>query len=458
MVKLRGSLSVPGDKSITHRAVLFGALAEGESIIRTSALGSDNLGTMRIMRQLGVEVVGSVQQRLLAMVHEEGLGDFEDSNSELCTIKVRGVGLHGLRPSEAPLDCGNSGTTARLLSGILAGQHFSSTLVGDASLSKRPFKRVVDPLSQMGARFSGDKLPLTIEGGVLRGIEYLSPHASAQVKSAIILAGLYSADPVSVTEPRLSRDHSERMLTAMGCAVSQRELSGGSWKIALPPADKRGPLKPLNIDIPGDFSAAAFFLVAGSVFPDSKIVVEGVGYNATRIGLFNILKRMGASISLENRRQQGGEEVVDFVVETAALRGIELDEQDVVLAIDEIPVFAIAAAAAEGRTTVRGAKELRVKESDRIAMTVAILRSFGVEVEEFEDGFTIQGDPKLGREIRCAATGGDEPWRVCGDHRISMTGALLELLVTGELRLDDVAAVETSFPTFMRCLEGILAE
>ncbi len=455
MVKLRGSLSVPGDKSITHRAVLFGALAEGESQIRTSALGRDNLGTMRIMRQLGVTVSGAVQHRLLKMVHEEGLNDFVDSNSELCTIRVQGVGLHGLKPSSEPLDCGNSGTTARLLSGILAGQRFASTLVGDASLSKRPFKRVADPLSQMGARFSGDKLPLTIEGGDLRGIEYQSPHASAQVKSAIMLAGLYSTEAVSVTEPRLSRDHSERMLTAMGCEISQRELPNGSWQISLPV--RRGPLKPLDIDIPGDFSAAAFFLVAGSVFPDSRVVVEGVGYNPTRIGLLTILQRMGARIAIQNSRQQGGEEVVDFVIETSELHGVELDEQDVVLAIDEIPVFAIAAAAARGRTTVRGAKELRVKESDRISMTVAILKSFGVEVEEFEDGFAVQGDPMLGRELKDPGTDGKEPWRVCGDHRISMTGALLELLVTGEMRLDDVAAVETSFPTFLRCLETIVA-
>lgn len=455
MVHLRGSLSVPGDKSITHRAVLFGALAEGVSAIRTSALGRDNLGTMRIMRQLGVAVSGSVQRRLLAMVHEEGLKDFEDSNSELCTIRVRGVGLHGLTASATPLDCGNSGTTARLLSGILAGQRFASTLIGDASLSKRPFKRVVDPLTEMGARFNGATLPLTIEGGALRGIDYRSPHASAQVKSAIMLAGLYTNQPVTVTEPRLSRDHSERMLTAMGCEVSQQELSDGSWRISLPAT--RSPLRPLDIDIPGDFSAAAFFLVAGSVFPGSRVVVEGVGYNTTRIGLLTILERMGAKISLQNRRQQGGEDVVDFVIETAELQGVDLDEQDVVLAIDEIPVFAIAAAAARGRTTVRGARELRVKESDRIAMTVAILRSFGVDVEEFEDGFAVNGDPTLGRELRDPGVTGKEPWRVCGDHRISMTGALLELLVTGKMRLDDVAAVETSFPTFLRCLEGIVA-
>lgn len=461
MKGLRGDVYVPGDKSITHRAIMFGAIAEGDTTVITSTLGRDNLGTIRIMRQLGVRIGGTVTPALLPIAHDEKLTDFNASTDGMCTIVVHGGGLDGLRAPAGPLDCGNSGTTARLLSGLLAGQPFSSTLVGDASLSKRPFKRVTVPLGEMGARFSGDLLPLTIQGGELHGIKYRSPQASAQVKSAIILAGLRTAEGVTIEEPRLSRDHTERMLTAMGCAIDVDERSDGSAVITLPPRSERGTMRGQRIEVPGDFSAAAFFLVAGSIVPDAEITVRRVLYNKTRIGLFSILERMGAQLEIINRREIGGEPVVDIVVRSAPLRGIDVTPEEVVLAIDEIPILCIAAAAAEGVTTIRGAHELRVKESDRITMTRRILESFGGSAHEVDDGLDVTGDPLLGRRLRergplDSGAVDRSGWGECGDHRISMAAAVLELLLSGDFSLAEKEAVETSFPTFEECLRGIV--
>lgn len=449
---------MPGDKSITHRAIIFGAIAEGESTIVTSILGRDNLGTIRIMRQLGVAVRGDVTRELLPIAHDEGLTDFTASCGEQCTIHVTGRGLTGLSAPDSALDCGNSGTTARLLCGLLAGQAFKCTLTGDASLSKRPFARVTKPLSDMGARFSGDRLPLTIEGGTLRGIEYRSPQASAQVKSAIILAGLRTAEGVTVEEPRLSRDHTERMLTSMGCPVDVEMLAGGAARIMLPPAERRGTIRGQRIEVPGDFSAAAFFLIAASIIPGSDVTVRSVLFNRTRIGLFTLLERMGARLEVVREAEVGGEPVVDIRVRSARLRGIDVSADDVVLAIDEIPILSVAAAVAEGVTRIRGAGELRVKESDRIAMTREVLESFGGVATEADDGLDIHGNPALAMSQAGALRGGQSGrWRHCGDHRISMSAAVFELLRTGSFALAEREAVETSFPSFERCLSGLAA-
>jgi 3-phosphoshikimate 1-carboxyvinyltransferase len=454
VVSLRGTVHVPGDKSITHRSVMFGAVAEGESNVTTSTLGRDNFATIRIMRQLGVEISGRVNRSLVEIAREENLADFGDSGSDVCEIKILGRGFAALQPPTEVLNCGNSGTTARLLTGLLAGRPFACSFDGDASLSKRPFKRVVTPLSQMGAEFSADKMPFTLRGGKLQGIQYQSPQASAQVKSAILLAGLQATGAVSVTEPRLSRDHTERMLVSMGCEITSRESADGSWTISLPPESKRGPLRGQNIEIPGDFSAAAFFLVAGSIFPDSELRIVNVGFNPTRIGLFHILKRMGADIELLNSRQIGGEEVVDLRVRTARLHGVEVTHDDVVLGIDEIPILAVAAAAADGKTLIHGAHELRVKESDRLAMSSQFLRTFGIDVREFDDGMEISGRPDV-----VGSGPGDQAlgsWKESGDHRIAMAGAILELLASGNFDIRDMSAVETSFPSFSHCLRGVI--
>ncbi len=454
-VSLKGTLNVPGDKSITHRAIMFGAVANGTSTVRTSLLGRDNFATARVMCQLGAKIKGTVTNSLLAMAHEEGLTNLADSGNEWCDLEVTGAGFEGLHAPAAILDCGNSGTTARLLTGVLAGRPFSATLTGDKSLVKRPFKRVAEPLTKMGAKFSGDMLPLTVTGGKLGGLEYASPKASAQVKSAILLAGLQGAGRVSVTEPELSRDHTERMLRAMGCAVEVSQISGG-WRISLPDSANRGRLNPLDVVIPGDISAAAFFLVAGSIFPDSELTITGVGVNATRTGIISVLERMGARLELKNKRDVGGEDVVDIGVRTARLRGCDIGAKDVVLAIDEVPVLAVAAALAEGTTRIEGAAELRVKESDRLAMSAAILRSFGVEVEEFDDGLEIIGKPELATAGAPALK--ERPdWKTSHDHRIAMCGALLELLATGDFDLPDKPAVETSFPRYEELLRGLIS-
>lgn len=457
---LIGQLAVPGDKSITHRAVMFNAVSVGKGIVVTTILGRDNFATIRIMRQLGVEISGSVTKELHQIAMEEGLTDFKIASDDFSTIKITGRGFGGLTQPKAELCCGNSGTTARLLTGLLAGRPFTSVFNGDHSLVKRPFKRVTEPLSKMGASFSSEKMPFTLAGGELRGGDFISASASAQVKSAIILAGLQAKGDVSITEPRLSRDHTERMLKAMGCNIQTTHLAAGSVKILLPDTPGRGILKSQDITVPGDFSAAAFFLVAGSVFQHSELVLKNVGVNPTRTGLYHVLLRMGARFELLNSREVCGEEVADIRVKAANLHAVDVDEKDVVLSIDEIPILIMAAALAHGTTRIRGAGELRVKESDRLSMSASILDSFGIKYQEHDDGIDIEGNPSLCFEnlIDLKDNLKGASWKISGDHRIAMCGAIMELFVTGDFELKDVAAVETSFPRFSETLRDVIVK
>jgi len=409
---LRGRLRVPGDKSISHRAVMLGALAEGVTRISGFLEGEDTRATARVFEQLGVRM------------ERPGQGE--------CI--VHGVGLHGLRGSSGVLDCGNAGTGMRLLAGVLAAQPFDSVLVGDASLSKRPMRRVTEPLATMGARIdtgSGGVPPLHIHGGQpLRGIEYALPVASAQVKSALLLAGLYADGETVLGEPHPTRDYTERMLAAFGWPIEfspgQARLQGGHR------------LRATDIDVPTDFSSAAFFLVAASIVQGSELCIEAVGINPRRTGLLRALRLMGADIREENPRELGGEPVADLVVRHAALHGIDVPEALAPDMIDEFPVLFIAAACARGRTVVRGAAELRIKESDRIATMASGLRTLGVEIEETPDGALIEGGG--------AISGGVVDSH--GDHRIAMSFAVAAQGARGEVCIRDIANVATSFPGF----------
>jgi 3-phosphoshikimate 1-carboxyvinyltransferase len=409
---LRGRVRVPGDKSISHRAVMFGALAEGVTRISGFLEGEDTRATARVFEQLGVRIeTPSASERI-----------------------VHGAGLHGLRGSDAALDCGNAGTGMRLLAGVLAGQVFDSTLVGDASLSKRPMRRVIDPLSAMGARIdsgTGGLPPLRIHGGSrLRGIDFASPVASAQVKSAVLLAGLYADGETTVSEPHPTRDYTERMLATFG------------WPIEFAPGFARlhggHALRGTDVDVPADFSSAAFFLVAASVIPGSELQLEAVGMNPRRTGLLAALRAMGADIVELDPREQGGEPVADLLVRYAPLRGIDIPAALVPDMIDEFPALFVAAACASGRTVIRDAAELRVKESDRIATMATGLRALGITVEETPDGATIEGGAIRGGSVDSH-----------GDHRIAMSFSIAAQLATGEVRIGDIANVATSFPGFM---------
>ena len=412
---LRGSVRVPGDKSISHRAAMLGALAEGTTHIRGFLEGDDTRATARVFEQLGVRIeTPSASERI-----------------------VHGVGLHGLRGIGSVLDCGNAGTGMRLLAGVLAGQRFDSVLVGDASLSRRPMRRVIEPLAAMGARIDaepGGLPPLRIHGGRrLRGIDYAPPVASAQVKSALLLAGLYAHGETVVREPHPTRDYTERMLAAFGWPVTfapgEARLSGGHG------------LRATDVDVPADFSSAAFFLVAASVVPGSELRIEAVGMNPRRTGLLQVLRAMGADIEALDPREQGGEPVADLRVRHAALRGIEVPEVLVPDMIDEFPALFVAAACASGRTLIRGAAELRVKESDRLATMSTSLRALGIRVDETADGAVIQGGL-----LRVPA---GVILDSHGDHRIAMSLAIAAQVADGEVRIDDVANVATSFPGFV---------
>jgi len=413
---LRGSVRVPGDKSISHRALMLAAIATGDSHIRGFLEGEDTRATAAVLAQLGVRIEApSAGERV-----------------------VHGVGLHGLRGSTQPLDCGNAGTGMRLLAGLLAGQAFDSVLVGDASLSKRPMRRVTEPLAQMGARIdTRDGLPpLQLHGdSALRGIRYELPVASAQVKSALLLAGLYADGTTEVVEPHPTRDYTERMLAAFG------------WPIAFEPGrawlDGGHALRAADVDVPADFSSAAFFLVAASIAPGSQLRLPSVGLNPRRTGLLQALRLMGADIVVERQREAGGEPVGDLVVRHAPLHGIELPTALVADMIDEFPILFIAAAAAAGRTVIRGAAELRVKESDRIATMAAGLRALGVAIEETPDGAIIDGGP-IGAGTVESLT----------DHRIAMSFAVAGLRAAGPVRINDCRHVATSFPGFHELANG----
>jgi len=415
---LRGRLRVPGDKSISHRALMLTAIAEGTSHIHGFLEGEDTRATARILQQLGVRIEApSAGERV-----------------------VHGVGLHGLKASAQPLDCGNAGTGMRLLAGLLAGQGFASTLVGDASLSSRPMARVMHPLASMGARIEsreGGLPPLRIDvSNGLQAIDFTNEVASAQVKSAVLLAGLYAEGETRVFEPKPTRDYTERMLSALGWPVwiegNEVRLPGGRQ------------LHAADIHVPADFSSAAFFLVAASVIEGSDLVLESVGMNPRRTGLLSALRLMGADIEEGDAREVGGEHVADLRVRHAPLRGIELPEALVPDMIDEFPAFFVASAAASGESFVQGVGELRVKESDRLGAMARTLPSMGVEVEEGVDSLRIAG----GARLRAARIDSH------GDHRIAMATAIAAQLAEGETRIADCANVDTSFPGFVGLASG----
>jgi 3-phosphoshikimate 1-carboxyvinyltransferase len=411
--RLDGRLRVPGDKSISHRALMLGAIAQGSTAISGFLEGEDTLATLAAMRAMGVRVDGP----------EQG------------TVVVHGVGTGGLRPPARPLYLGNSGTSMRLLAGLLVGQPFGVTLEGDASLSRRPTRRISQPLGAMGAHIETSAQgtpPLAIRPvAQLEGIHHHTPVASAQVKSSVLLAGLYARGVTCVTEPAPSRDHTERMLEAFGCAVRREGrtvcVQGGTR------------LHAVRIDVPADLSSAAFFMVGASIAPDSSILLEHVGVNPTRAGIIDILRHMGADIEICRESRMGGEPVADIRVKASRLRGIVIPAEQVPLAIDEFPALFVAAACADGTTVLRGARELRVKESDRIQVMAEGLQRLGVDAHPEEDGMTIKG----GSGFRGGTVESHN------DHRIAMAFAMAGLRATDPLRILDCRNVDTSFPGFV---------
>jgi 3-phosphoshikimate 1-carboxyvinyltransferase len=417
--RIHGELSLPGDKSISHRSVLFAAIADGDTHISGFLTGEDTQNTANAVQALGIDVEGLGTERLV----------------------VHGRGLDGLSEPASVLDLGNSGTGMRLLAGLLAGQDFFSVLTGDQYLRKRPMARIVEPLRLMGARIdgrSGGKLaPLAIRGGgkTLRAIEHASPVASAQVKSAVLLAGLYADGETTVNEPSKSRDHTERMFGFFGVEVREQ-----GTKVAMQGRQRlraKGPLA-----IPSDISSAAFFMVAASIVPGSDLFIKNVGVNPTRTGIIDVLTLMGADISLENRREQAGEPVADIRVRYRKLHGVQIGGEMIPRAIDEIPVLAVAASYADGKTIIKNAAELRVKESDRIATIAAELLKMGAAVTELPDGMEIIGRDSLNGAI-CDSH---------GDHRIAMSVAVAGLAARGDTVVRDMGWIETSFPGFERLL------
>ncbi|MCO6450391.1 MAG: 3-phosphoshikimate 1-carboxyvinyltransferase [Caldilineales bacterium] len=414
---LVGTTAVPADKSITHRSLLFAAIAEGESRVRNYLDGGDCRATLGVVRRLGVQV------------DESSAGEW----------RIHGRGLHGLQEPEEALDCVNSGTTARLLAGLMAGQPFHSVIVGSEQLRKRPMRRVVEPLRMMGAdiagRDGGRLLPLSFRGGAISGIDYEMPVASAQVKSCLLLAGMFAAGLTVVREPGPARDHTERMLAAMGAPV--RRL-GSALSIEQP----RQPLTPLDITVPGDFSSAAFLLAAAAVVPDSDLHLTEVGVNPTRRGLLDALIEMGAEVSMDNWGEAVGEPTGDLHVRPGHLQAITLGGADIVTLIDELPVFAVLATQAHGTTVVKDAAELRVKETDRIATTVEELRKLGARIEATPDGFVVEGPTKLvGARVHSH-----------GDHRLTMALAVAGMMAEGVTAIEEAECVSDSFPGFERVL------
>ncbi|MBR2765457.1 MAG: 3-phosphoshikimate 1-carboxyvinyltransferase [Blautia sp.] len=408
--RLRGEITVPGDKSVSHRAVMFGSLAEGTTRITNFLQGADCLSTIACFRQMGTEI--------------------RQAGSE---ILVTGKGLHGLLAPSGVLNAGNSGTTTRLMSGILAGQSFESVIDGDSSLRTRPMKRIRLPLEEMGAVLTSldkaDCLPLRIRGGNLQGIDYHSPVASAQVKSCVLLAGLYADNPTSVTEPVLSRDHTERMLRCFGADVRSE---GTTARICPEPV-----LRAQDIIVPGDISSAAYFIAAGLLSPDSEILIRNVGINPTRDGILRVCRQMGADIELINVRNEG-EPAADLLVRSSSLHGITVEGEIIPTLIDEIPMIAVMAAFAQGTTVIRDAAELKVKETDRIKTVTDALQVMGVRVTPTQDGMIIEGGlPLHGGEIDS-----------CLDHRIAMAFAIAGTLCDGPLNIRNAECVNISYPDF----------
>jgi 3-phosphoshikimate 1-carboxyvinyltransferase len=430
---LHGSWVLPGDKSISHRSIMLCSLAQGVSQVSGFLHGADSLATLVAFQQMGVHIEGPDQQQ---------------------RVRIEGVGLHGLKKPNAPLDLGNSGTSMRLMSGLLAGQGFDTQLIGDASLSKRPMARVAVPLTKMGAviQTQNGLPPLHIQGGQkLTAAEFDLSIASAQVKSALLLAGLYAQGKTRVREPGPSRDHTERMLRAMGCEVQSVTLSNGHRQATLTPPTQ---LKAVDMDIPVDLSSAAFFMVGAAIAAGSDVMLEKVGVNPTRDGIIHLLKRMGAQIELLNLRDCSGEPVADIRIRASQLKAVEIDHDDVVLAIDELPILLIAAACAQGETRVRGAEELRVKESDRLAAMSLGLKQLGIEVTDYPDGLTLVG---RGQQAACFNGGVIDSQ---GDHRIAMSFAMAALRAERPIHIQDCANVATSFPWFDQLAKqaGLLIE
>jgi 3-phosphoshikimate 1-carboxyvinyltransferase len=413
-----GHVAVPGDKSISHRAVLIGALCDGE--IRVSGFGrsADTEATIAAVRALGAEVV----------------------DEDVDTLRVRGAGLHGLRAPSDAIDCGNAGTLMRLLAGVVVGQQGRTELIGDDSLSSRPMERIAEPLRRMGASIetTDGHAPLVVEGGLLRAIDYELPVASAQVKSAILLAGVQATGATTVVEPVATRDHTERMLEHAGARVTRRPTSvtvEGADSLQLP-----------DVEIPGDISSAAPFFIAAAIVPGSAVTVHGVGLNPRRAGLLDVLERMGARIAIYNRRSIGGEPAGDVEVRTSDLVGATISAEEVPSLIDELPILAVAACHARGETVVRGAEELRAKESNRIEAVVEELRRVGAHIRATRDGFRIKGVPARLR-------GGVVDSR--GDHRLAMLGAVVGIASREGVDLRGAEAAATSFPGFFDVLEQV---
>lgn len=423
-LRVSGEVSVPGDKSVTHRALMLAAAAHGESRLRGLLPGADCRSTAAVLRALGCDVP-----------------DLPPDGGE---VRVRGAGLDAWRAPAGPLDCGNSGTTARLMMGLLAGRPLCATITGDASLRRRPMRRITDPLSRMGAAFheaggAEGRLPIRVCGGALAPAEHYSPQASAQVKSALLLAGLSAGVGAAVHEPIPSRDHTERMLRGLGVPVTTAEVDGG-WRVVLAPHGS--PLPALDVRVPGDPSSAAFFAALALLADEGELRISGVGVNPTRTGIFRVLARMGGFVEMHAARDEGGEPVADLLVRPARLSATDVGGAEIPSLIDEVPVLAVLAARAEGETRITGASELRVKESDRIAVLVENLRALGVEAEELPDGMVVRGsDRPLEGEVRTA-----------GDHRIAMAFGVLAALPGNRIRVDDPGCADVSFPGFWSLL------
>lgn len=426
---LTGEITVPGDKSISHRAVMFGSIAKGTTRIRNFLTGADCLSTIDCFRRLGVRI---------------------DADTASGEVLVHGNGLHGLcghttDGTAVRLDTGNSGTTTRLISGILAGQDFSTVLSGDASLNTRPMKRIMEPLTQMGAKIhsvNGDGCaPLAIDPGCLHGIHYHTKVASAQVKSAILLAGLYADSPVSVTEPSLSRNHTELMLKGFGADISSITNEDGTATASVRPCRE---LSAQDIVVPGDISSAAYFIAAALIVPGSKLLIKNVGINPTRAGFLKVCRDMGGDITCINERSEGGEPSADLLVKYSSLHGITIEGSIIPTLIDELPMAAVLAAFASGTTVIRDAAELKVKESDRIATVTCNLKAMGADITPTDDGMIIRGGaPIHGAEINSFM-----------DHRIAMSFAVAALAAKGETRIQDAGCVDISFPGFYEALRA----
>ncbi|MBQ8198770.1 MAG: 3-phosphoshikimate 1-carboxyvinyltransferase [Lachnospiraceae bacterium] len=418
--KLQGEITVPGDKSISHRAVMFGSLAKGTTRVTHFLQGADCLSTISCFQKMGIEIENTPEE-----------------------ILIHGKGLYGLSAPAQVLDAGNSGTTTRLISGILAAQNFNVTLTGDASICKRPMKRIITPLSMMGAKITSkngnDCAPLLIEGTALNGIHYDSPVASAQVKSSVLLAGLYAEGATSVTEPFLSRNHTELMLSAFGATVTSEDTTA----TILPHPDLHG----LEINVPGDISSAAYFIAAGLIVPNSEILIKNVGINPTRDGILKVALEMGGNIEILNKRIDGGELTADLLIKSSSLHGTTIEGEIIPTLIDEIPVIAVMAAYADGTTTIKDAAELKVKESDRIAIVSENLAKMGCDITPTDDGMIIKG----GKPLRGAALDSYL------DHRIAMSFAVAALLADGETDIKDAECVNISYPTFYRDLESLIS-